>query len=216
VIDWEEVFRAMSERLDGARIPSVSEIAEQNRDPYRVLVSTLISLRTKDEVTREASERLFEVAPDVDALAGLEPETIAERIYPAGFYNNKSRQLHEIARTLIEEHDGAVPDSEQQLLALPGVGRKTANLVLGLAFAIPAICVDTHVHRIPNRLGWIRTETPEESEEALKEILPKEYWIGVNGLLVQYGQEVCTPVSPKCSTCPLETRCPRRGVEKHR
>jgi endonuclease-3 len=206
----------MSERLDGARIPSVSEIAEQNRDPYRVLVSTLISLRTKDEVTREASERLFEVAPDVDALAGLEPETIAERIYPAGFYNNKSRQLHEIARTLIEEHDGAVPDSEQQLLALPGVGRKTANLVLGLAFAIPAICVDTHVHRIPNRLGWIRTETPEESEEALKEILPKEYWIGVNGLLVQYGQEVCTPVSPKCSTCPLETRCPRRGVEKHR
>jgi endonuclease-3 len=216
VIDWEEVFRAMSERLDGARIPSVSEIAEQNRDPYRVLVSTLISLRTKDEVTREASERLFEVAPDVDALAGLEPETIAERIYPAGFYNNKSRQLHKIARTLIEEHDGVVPDSEQQLLALPGVGRKTANLVLGLAFAIPAICVDTHVHRIPNRLGWIRTETPEESEEALKEILPKEYWIGVNGLLVQYGQEVCTPVSPKCSTCPLETRCPRRGVEKHR
>lgn len=206
----------MSERLDGARIPSVSEIAEQNRDPYRVLVSTLISLRTKDEVTREASERLFEVAPDVDALAGLEPETIAERIYPAGFYNNKSRQLHKIARTLIEEHDGVVPDSEQQLLALPGVGRKTANLVLGLAFAIPAICVDTHVHRIPNRLGWIRTETPEESEEALKEILPKEYWIGINGLLVQYGQEVCTPVSPKCSTCPLETRCPRRGVEKHR
>lgn len=141
---------------------------------------------------------------------------IADLIYPAGFYRNKARQIHEIAVRLIEEFGGAVPSTLEELITLPGVGRKTANLVLGIAFDIPAICVDIHVHRITNRLGWIATSTPEQSEYALMEILPESFWIPINEWLVGFGQQICTPQSPRCSMCPLSEHCPRVGVTRSR
>lgn len=206
----------MRARFAGSELPSVSAVAEDHRDPFRILVSTVISLRTKDEVTTAAGARLFEHAATPQALAALPVDDIASFIYPAGFYNTKARNLSSIARIIAARPGGDVPRTRAELLALPGVGRKTANLVLGLGFGIPAICVDTHVHRIPNRLGMIETTTPEQTEQALEEGLPQEYWIEINGLLVRFGQEVCTPVSPWCSLCPLADLCERVGVERRR
>ncbi|MFN3413293.1 MAG: endonuclease III domain-containing protein, partial [Thermoanaerobaculum sp.] len=153
---------------------------EKTRDPFRLLVACVISLRTKDQVTAQAAARLFAVAPDVCSLAQLPPERIAELIYPAGFYRTKARQLHKLAHILLAKWNGQVPKSREGLMSLPGVGRKTANLVLGLGFGIPAICVDTHVHRIANRLGLVQTRRPEETEAALERVLPQEWWIPFN------------------------------------
>jgi endonuclease-3 len=210
---WERFIKLAREGSEGVPTPSVTAVAEEKRDPYRVLASTIISLRTKDQVTIEASRRLFSAAPDLASLSELPEEKIAELIYPAGFYRVKAANLHKIGATLKEQ---GVPSSKEELLALPGVGIKTANLVLGLAFAVPAICVDIHVHRISNRMGIISTKSPEESEKALEAILPREHWIGINTLLVAFGQRVCTPVSPHCSTCPFKSHCPRQGVERSR
>jgi len=167
-------------------------------------------------VTHHASRRLLALAPSPEKLQCLPEETIAEAIYPAGFYRTKGRQLREIGRILTTEHGGEVPDSEDALLSLPGVGRKTANLVLGLGFGIPAICVDTHVHRISNRLGLVETSAPEATERALQDVLPQELWIPVNDLLVTFGQNRCHPTSPRCTGCPLHDLCPRLGVTRHR
>jgi endonuclease-3 len=176
----------------------------------------VISLRTKDEVTAEASRRLFEIAPTPNHLAELEEERIARAIYPAGFYNTKAAQLKEIGRIIRDDFDDEVPASEVDLLAMRGVGRKTANLVLGLGFGIPAICVDTHVHRISNRLGMVSTNTPEQTERALMEVLPRDLWVPINDLLVTFGQNRCHPTSPRCTNCPLEDICPRVGVTRSR
>jgi endonuclease-3 len=146
----------------------------------------------------------------------LSERTIARLIYPAGFYRTKARHLRQAGGLLVERHDGRVPDSMEELLALPGVGRKTANLVRNLGFGLPGICVDTHVHRISNRLGWVRTRNPLETERALEKVLPRRYWIPVNGLLVAFGQRLCTPQSPRCSQCPIRARCARIGVTRSR
>jgi endonuclease III len=196
--------------------PTTLAEVERTRDPFRILVSCVISLRTKDEVTARSSARLLARADTPDRLADLDEARIAELIYPAGFYRTKARQLRSIARRLADEHRGAVPPDRDALLALSGVGRKTANLVLGLGFRIPAICVDTHVHRISNRLGMVATRTPEQTERALEKLLPRTYWIDINDLLVTFGQQVCHPTSPRCSSCPLTERCPRIGVTRHR
>jgi endonuclease-3 len=196
--------------------PTTLAAVERERDPFRLLVACVISLRTKDEVTAAASARLFAVAATPAALAALPAAEVGRLIFPAGFYNTKARQLREIARRIAAGHGGAVPPSLDALLALPGVGRKTANLVLGLGFGIPAICVDTHVHRISNRLGLVRTTTPEQTEHALAAVLPQRHWIDINDLLVTFGQHVCRPTSPRCSTCPLAARCPRAGVIRSR
>jgi endonuclease-3 len=198
------------------RVTTLAEIDPSVRSAFRLLVSCVISLRTKDQVTREASDRLFRLVRDPSGLAALPEDAIADAIYPAGFYRTKARQLREIGRLIESRHDGAVPSSEEHLLALPGVGRKTANLVRGLGFAIPAICVDTHVHRISNRLGLVVTGTPEATEHALQEVLPQDLWIPVNDLMVTFGQNQCLPVSPLCNSCPLDKLCPRAGVERHR
>jgi endonuclease-3 len=187
-----------------------------HRDPFHVLVSTMISLRTKDDVTRTSSERLLSAAPTAAALAALAEKRIERLIYPAGFYHTKARSLRATARILIERHAGLVPSDMERLLELPGVGRKTANLVRNLGFGLPGICVDTHVHRISNRMGWVATATPEKTELALMEALPRRYWIPVNELLVRYGQSVCTPLSPRCSTCPVTRWCARNGVGRTR
>ena len=202
--------------LSGEGLPSVTEIARRRRDPFHVLVSTVISLRTKDEVTAEASRRLLERAPTAEALHRLDEVQVAELIYPAGFYRTKARNLKRIAAALLEQHGGRVPAEMDQLLELPGVGRKTANLVRNLGFGLDGICVDTHVHRISNRTGWVSTRTPHQTEEALMKILPRRYWIPLNTLLVQFGKSVCTPISPLCSRCPFSGWCARQGVDRSR
>ncbi len=176
----------------------------------------MISLRTKDEVTAAASARLLQRAGRPRELASLGEATIARLIYPAGFYRTKARHLRQAARLLEERHGGKVPPAMEELLALPGVGRKTANLVRNLGFGLPGICVDTHVHRLSNRLGWVRTRTPLETERALEAILPRRWWIPVNGLLVAFGQRTCTPQSPRCSACPIRRHCARVGVTRSR
>lgn len=195
---------------------ALGEVAQRTRDPFRVLVSCLISLRTKDQVTAEASARLFRLGRTARTLARLDAQVIARAIYPAGFYRTKARTIKEICRSLLERHGGKVPDDLETLLTLKGVGRKTANLVVTVAFGKPGICVDTHVHRISNRLGMVRTPTPEATEQALRRLLPRRYWISYNDLLVTFGQNLCTPTSPRCSACPVQPLCPRIGVTRHR
>ncbi|MGD8441707.1 MAG: endonuclease III [Holophagae bacterium] len=218
---WSETrIRDLEDRLrkyrDSCRATTLTEIQDATRSPFHLLVSCVISLRTKDEVTHEASRRLFDLADTPDTLAALAEDRIADTIYPAGFYRTKAGQLRRIGRILVECHGGEVPPNESALLELPGVGRKTANLVLGLGFGIPAICVDTHVHRISNRLGLVSTPTPEATERALQRALPTDLWIDINDLLVTFGQNQCHPTSPRCSTCPLDDLCPRIGVTRHR
>jgi endonuclease III len=196
-------------------VPAVTRIAE-SRDPFRVLVSTMLSLRTKDAVTDAASERLFALATTPADLRRLPRRTIERAIYPVCFYRQKSKHLVRVARLLGERHGDRVPDTMDELLALPGVGRKTANLVLSLGHGLHAICVDTHVHRISNRWGLVRTKAPDETEARLREKLPRRHWIEYNDLLVTFGQNLCTPLSPWCSRCPVSDRCARRGVARSR
>ncbi|WP_183353250.1 endonuclease III domain-containing protein [Geomonas silvestris] len=200
----------------GWATPAVTIVATQDRDPFKVLVSCILSLRTRDQVTAEASTRLFAIAASAEKLALVPVEQIEEAIYPVGFYRNKARQIKEISRLIVERYAGRVPDDLDELLTFKGVGRKTANLVLTLGHDKPGICVDIHVHRITNRWGYLKTRTPEETEFALRAKLPPEYWIAINDLLVCFGQNQCTPVSPRCSSCPLAPLCDRVGVEKFR
>jgi len=211
-----ELVRRLEDFRRSCRVTTLAEEQETSRSPFRLLVACVISLRTKDEVTAEASRRLFEIAPTPNHLAELEEGRIARAIYPAGFYNTKAAQLKEIGRIIRDDFDDEVPASEVELLAMRGVGRKTANLVLGLGFGIPAICVDTHVHRISNRLGMVSTKTPEQTERALMEVLPRDLWVPINDLLVTFGQNRCHPTSPRCTNCPLEDICPRIGVTRSR
>lgn len=192
--------------------PSVTLVGKKWRDPYLVLVSCLLSLRTKDETTLPAAKRLFDVAATPSAMIKLSSSRIEKLIYPVGFYRTKARTILLISKTLLGQFNGQVPDDLDVLLTFKGVGRKTANLVLAEGFGKPAVCVDTHVHRISNRFGYVNTKTPVETEWALRKKLPQKYWIEYNSLLVVWGQNVCRPVSPHCSTCAVRTYCARRGV----
>lgn len=189
---------------------------ESNRDPFLILISCLLSLRTKDKTTDEASHRLFALARTPAAMLELPLKKIERAIYPVGFYRTKAKSIHQICDRLLDAYGGTVPDSIDELVTLPGVGRKTANLVVTVGYGKPGICVDIHVHRISNRWGYIKTKTPEESEQALRNTLPKRYWITFNDLLVPYGQNLCQPVSPFCSQCKLTDYCDRVGVTKSR
>jgi len=210
------VARHLAAAYPDAPPTALAAAAGARPDPFRVLVSTIISTRTKDTVTAVASGRLLDAAPDARRLARMTEARIARLIYPAGFYRTKAANLRATARLLIERHDGGVPPGMDDLLTLPGVGRKVANLVRGLAFGLDAICVDTHVHRISNRLGWVATRDPAGTEQALMRKLPRRFWIVVNDLMVRWGQSVCTPLSPRCSGCPVVRLCPRRGVTRTR
>jgi len=220
---WDKIFSSLEKWRQeiitekGAEDPSVTTVAEQyRRDPWAVLVSTILSLRTKDEVTLAASKRLLEKADNPSALSAIKEEKLAKLIYPVGFYHNKASSLKKIASILITQYKGEVPSSMEALLALPGVGRKTANLVLTEAFNLDGLCVDIHVHRISNRCGWLESKNPEETEMTLREILPLQYWKRINYLLVLYGQKLCRPVSPFCSQCVIKKHCSRNGVGKSR
>lgn len=195
---------------------SVNIVNQYGQDPYLVLISCLLSLRTKDTVSFPASQRLFKHAKTPAQMLKIPIKTIEKLIYPTGFYRRKAILLHEVSRDLLERFKGKVPKTEQELLSIKGVGRKTANLVLGVAFDIPAICVDTHVHRISNRLGLVKTKTIDETEAELKKILPPEYWTEYNHLLVIWGQNICVPISPHCSRCAIAKLCPRIGVIRSR
>lgn len=213
--DLDEVVGILREAYKEFREPVVTEVAK-DKDPYKVLISTVLSLRTKDETTKEASLRLFERAPDIFKLKELSEEEIKKLIYPVGFYKTKAKNLKKIAKIIVDKYDGVVPSDLDELLKLPNVGRKTANLVLAKGYNIPAICVDIHVHRISNRLGLVKTKTPIETEFALSKILPKKYWIEFNDLLVPFGQNICRPTSPFCSRCPIYDFCDRVGVQRWR
>ena len=185
-------------------------------DPFATLISCLLSLRTKDATTAAASERLFALARTPQAMAALPRRTIERAIYPVGFYRTKARTIQAVCRDLLARYGGRVPGDLDELLSLKGVGRKTANLVVTLAFRKPGICVDTHVHRISNRWGYVRTTTPEQTEFALRRKLPRRHWIVFNDLLVTFGQHLCHPTSPWCSRCPLAPLCPKLGVRHSR
>ncbi len=215
--DIPRVIKILRAEYKRFRTPYVTEVSERiRRDPFRVLVSCLISLRTKDDVTRAASERLFKLGGSPKAVASLPLSRIEKAIYPAGFYRTKAGVIRDISRELVENCSSKVPDEIDELLKLKGVGRKTANLVVTLGFGRPGICVDTHVHRITNRWGLVRTKTPDETERALREKLPKRHWIEINDLLVAYGQNLCRPASPFCSACRIAPYCARAGVAKSR
>lgn len=214
--DMEEIIPLLAEELKKSAMPIVSHLAEGQRDPFTILISTLISLRTKDEVTAEATRRLFRLARNPAEMLVLTPETIAQAIYPAGFYRNKARTILAVCRELVDLYNSCVPDTIEKLLAMPGVGRKSANLVVTMGFNKEGICVDTHVHRISNRLGYVRTKTPEQTEFALRGKLPHRYWIDYNTLLVAFGRRTCRPVSPLCTSCPIRHYCDRVGVTKSR
>jgi endonuclease-3 len=181
-----------------------------------VLIACLLSLRTKDETTGPAAARLFALADTPRAMLRLTPRRIERAIFPVGFYRTKAKVILGVCRDVLERFDGRVPDEIEPLLTLKGVGRKTANLVVTQGFNKPGICVDVHVHRISNRLGYVKTRNPEETEMALRRRLPRRYWIGYNDLLVAFGQNICQPVSPKCSVCPVNRSCPRLGVTRSR
>jgi endonuclease-3 len=223
--NWDAIIATLEvwrEGLEGEtvatqQVPSVTTVAEQyKQDPWAVLASTILSLRTKDEVTLRTSKTLLEQASTPAELMALPEETIARLIYPAGFYRTKAANLKKIAAILCADYGGQVPADMDALLALPGVGRKTANLVLIEAFDLDGICVDVHVHRISNRTGWVSSANPEQTETLLRQKLPRPYWKGINALLVLYGQRVCRPVSPFCSRCVIGQHCERRGVERTR
>jgi endonuclease-3 len=215
--DIHAAIRILKREVRQWQEPVVGVVArESGRDPFKILISCLLSLRTKDRTTSEASARLFALAGDPASMLKLPPRRIERAIYPVGFYRTKTKQIHHICRRLLDEHGGLVPDSIEELIALPGVGRKTANLVVTVGYGKPGICVDIHVHRISNRWGYVKTKNPKETEEALRKKLPSKYWIIYNDLLVPYGQNICQPVSPFCSRCKLVKYCNRVGVTTSR
>jgi endonuclease III len=210
------VLRFLRKAAPGWNAPVLTLMAAERRDPFLTLIGCILSLRTKDQATAVAAPRLFARADTPSKMLELSPAEIERLIYPVGFYRTKARVILQICRLLLDRYDGKVPDSIDDLLTLKGVGRKTANLVVTEAFGKPGICVDTHVHRISNRWGLIKTATPEKSEIALREVLPRRYWIEYNSILVAFGQTICQPVSPWCSRCPVSRLCPRIGVVRSR
>ena len=211
--DIHAVVRILKTESTQWQVPVVGHYADS---PFTVLISCLLSLRTQDKTTHAASERLFQMAQDPQKMAALPAATIEKTIYPVGFYKTKAVNIKEICRILLSRYDGQVPDDLDELLKLPGVGRKTANLVITIGYGKAGICVDTHVHRITNRWGYLKTKTPEKTEMALREKLPRRYWLIINDLLVAYGQNICKPISPYCSRCRIRPYCAQTGVERSR
>lgn len=211
-----DVLRRVRRAVRQWREPVVGVVARESRDPFRILIACVLSLRTKDQTTAEASRRLFALADTPARMVRLPLRRLERAIYPVGFYRTKAKQIRAICRRLLDVYGGRVPDTLEELLTLSGVGRKTANLVVTVGYRRPGICVDIHVHRISNRWGYVRTTTPEETEQALRAKLPRRYWITYNDLLVPYGQNLCQPVSPFCSRCPVSEFCDRVGLTKSR
>lgn len=210
-----KTIKLIEKQIKEFNIPWVTDVSKR-KDPYRVLVSCILSLRTKDRTTALGTKRLFKVANTPNKMIKLPLSRIQRLIYPVGFYRNKAKFILGMSRKIIDDFGGKVPNKLEDLLKLKGVGRKTANLVLGLGYNIASVCVDTHVHRISNRLGWVKTENPHQTEDVLRKIIPKNYWIRLNTVLVAFGQNICLPVSPYCSRCLAKNLCERKGVQRWR
>jgi len=215
-MNFDEIIRRLKKEYEKHNVTSLSKLSEIKKDPFLVLVSCLISLRTKDEVTYPASLRLFRLADNPKKMSKLNLNQIEKAIYPAGFYKTKAKRIREISKIINDKYNGEVPGTLEELLKLKGVGRKTANIVITFGYGKSGIAVDTHVHRISNRLGIVKTKNPDETEFALMKILPEKYWIDWNDLLVMYGQNVCKPISPFCSKCVIIKYCKRINVDKSR
>ena len=211
--DIHEVVRILKREIRRWPVPALAKYVET---PFTILISCILSLRTQDKTTLAASDRLFAIATTPEAMLKVPVKRIEKAIYPVSFYRTKARTIHAICEQLLTRFGGSVPSDLEELLSLPGVGRKTANIVVTLGFQKAGIAVDTHVHRISNRLGYVRTRTPEKTEMALRRKLPARYWIVFNDLLVAYGQNLCKPISPHCSTCRIAVYCKRVGVKKSR
>jgi len=210
--DIHAAIRILRREVPKWETPIVTLMAETYESPFRVLISCILSLRTQDATTAQASHRLFALADTPEAMLKLTTQKIAKLIYPVGFYRTKAKVIRDVCQVLMRDYSGKVPDDIDELLKFKGVGRKTANLVVTLGYRKPGICVDTHVHRISNRWGYVKTTTPEKTEFALRDKLPKPYWIEYNDLLVSFGQHLCRPISPVCSQCPIERYCDKKGV----
>jgi len=207
----------LKDQVKGLDLPWLEKMAGlRDADPFKILISCILSLRTQDRTSGDASERLFNLASNAEEMRRLDVRRIERAIYPVGFYKVKARRIKELSKAIMDRYGGRVPDELEELLKLNGVGRKTANLVITLGYKKDGICVDTHVHRIVNRWGYVRTSNPEETEFALRENLPKRYWLEINGLLVAFGQGICRPISPLCSQCSINRYCDRVGVKRHR
>ncbi len=215
-LDIDLFVASIEKRYRDWNPPIITFIANRGATPYEVLVSTLLSLRTKDEVTCVAADRLLKAANTPEKMLTLTAKQIEKKIYPVGFYPTKAKRLLEISKILIEKFGSIVPDDIDTLLELPGVGRKTANLVLVEGYKIPAVCVDTHVHRISNRIGYVKTKNPDQTEFALRKKLPQKHWARYNELLVAFGQVICRPISPFCSKCPVSDMCKKVNVDRSR
>ena len=203
----EKILDEIENILEG--ISHLDELANKVRDPFKILISTILSARTRDANTKEATETLFKNYDTSNLIAEADVEDLERLIKKSGFYKVKAARIKEVSRIILEQYNGQVPKDFNELINLPGVGAKTANCVLVYAFKIPAIPVDTHVHRISNRIGWVTTKKPEDTESALKELIPKSQWIRVNRLFVKFGQQVCLPNNPKCNSCPIKKSCPQ-------
>jgi len=214
--DLAKAWSLLKGQVRSLHVPWLERMASRERDPFKILVSCILSLRTQDVTTRAASERLYKLASTPKELAKLPVERIEEAVYPVGFYRLKAKTIKALSREIAEKYDSRVPDEIEELLTLKGVGRKTANLVVTLGYDKPGICVDTHVHRITNRWGLVKTDTPEKTEFALRKKLPMTAWKEANGLLVAFGQGICKPISPMCGVCALDAHCPKNKVGIHR
>lgn len=214
--DIDAAIAILCETMPRFQQPLIEAMGEESQTPFHILIATILSLRTKDTLTSVVAPRLFARASTPQAMLALSEEELALLIYPVGFYRTKARSILQICQILLARYGGQVPSDLDALLELPGVGRKTANLVVTAGFGLPGICVDTHVHRICNRFGYVRTKTPDETELVLRQKLPPPYWNIINGLLVTLGQNICHPTSPRCSECPLSHLCPRLGVVRSR
>ncbi|MBC8501321.1 MAG: endonuclease III [DPANN group archaeon] len=215
-VNVDKIYNILKKEAVNYKVPVVDLIELQTNDPFKVLIGTILSARTKDEMTVKASERLFSKINNLDDLERLSVKEIEKLIYPVGFYKNKAKFLKELPKVLKKEFDGKIPETIEELVKLPGVGRKTANLVVAVGFKKPAVCVDTHVHRIMNRFGYVKTKTPFETEMALRKKLSVKYWEKINSLLVAFGQHLCTPISPWCSKCPIIDYCNQINVKTKR
>lgn len=211
----EKIMKILMKEFEPYAKPTVRRTSSEN-DPFRTLISCLLSLRTQDKNTAKASASLFAVADTPQKIINLPVKKLEKLIYSSGYYKNKAKSIKHVCNVLLEKYNGKVPETKKELLSIKGIGPKTANIVLCFAYGKCVIPVDTHVHRIPNRLGLVKTKKPEETELKLMELFPKKYWREINTTFILFGKNICLPISPKCSICPLNKLCPRIGVEKHR
>lgn len=213
-VQINKIYLILSKQAPKWKTPVAELMQIQTRDPFKVLITTILSARTNDKITGPVAKRLFEHIKNIEDIEKIKISELEKLIYPVGFYKTKARHLKELPRTLKQEFNRTIPSTVEELTKLPGVGRKTANLVVAVCFNKHAICVDTHVHRIMNRLGYLKTKTPLQTEMQLREKLPRKYWIKINSLFVALGQNICQPITPRCSQCPIYNYCNRIGVVK--